>query len=64
MMNKLLSQLFKKQTPTISHWVINPPSWLERQVQNQKIEDAYRDSLKSNAKDHHWSDKYSKHFKT
>ena len=59
-MNKLLNKLFKKQTSTISHWVINPPSWLERQIQNQIIDKQYEESIKAKADNQEpsWTDKY------
>tara|TARA_R110000851_G_scaffold133885_1_gene268899 strand:- start:53 stop:247 length:195 start_codon:yes stop_codon:yes gene_type:complete len=61
LLNKLLNKLFKKQTPTISHWVINPPSWLERQVQNQMIDKQYEDSIRAEADNQEpsWIDKYN-----
>lgn len=41
--------------------ILNPPSWRERQIQNQAIDKRYEDSLM--AKKPHWSDKYDKDFK-
>ena len=43
--------------------ILNPPSWRERQVQNQKIEEDFEKNLKAKKKEAHWSDKYDKDFK-
>ena len=43
--------------------ILNPPSWRERQVQNQKIEEDFEKNLKAKRKEAHWSDKYDKDFK-
>lgn len=43
--------------------ILNPPSWRERQVQNQKIEEDFEKNLKAKGKEAHWSDKYDKDFK-
>jgi len=43
--------------------ILNPPSWRERQVQNQKIEEDFGKNLKAKGKEAHWSDKYDKDFK-
>ena len=43
--------------------ILNPPSWRERQVQNQKIEEDFEKNLKAKNKEIHWSDKYDKDFK-
>ena len=43
--------------------ILNPPSWRERQVQNQKIEEDFEKNLKAKNKETHWSDKYDKDFK-
>ena len=43
--------------------ILNPPSWRERQVQNQKIEEDFERNLKAKNKEAHWSDKYDKDFK-
>lgn len=43
--------------------ILNPPSWRERQVQNQKIEEDFEKNLKAKSKEAHWSDKYDKDFK-
>jgi len=43
--------------------ILNPPSWRERQVQNQKIEEDFEKNIKAKKKEAHWSDKYDKDFK-
>jgi len=40
--------------------ILNPPSWLERQIQNETIDRRYKESLRIEPKsqEHSWADKY------
>jgi len=55
--------IFGKESNLDIDKILNPPSWRERQVQNQKIEEDFERNLKAKNKETHWSDKYDKDFK-
>jgi len=55
--------IFGKESNLDIDKILNPPSWRERQVQNQKIEEDFEKNLKAKGKEAHWSDKYDKDFK-
>jgi len=49
---------FNRNKQTLNASVLNPPTWRERQIQNQLIEKQYEESVKAQADIAHWSDKY------
>lgn len=49
---------FNRDKQTFSPSVLNPPTWRERQIQNQLIEKQYEEFVKAQADIAHWSDKY------
>jgi hypothetical protein len=53
--------VFRKRSCLDVNEILNPPSWIERKLQNQFIDRQYEDNLK--VKEPHWSDKYDKDFK-
>ena len=53
---------FKKNKQTLDPSVVNPPNWRERQIQNQKIDEDFKENLKAKGKEAHWSDRYDKDF--
>jgi hypothetical protein len=61
--NKIKSIFFPRKRTLNVNRILNPPSWRERQVQNQKIEEDFEKNLKAKGKEAHWSDKYDKDFK-
>ena len=54
------AQWFVERKTRIDPEVLNPPSWRERQIQNQIIDKEYEEVLR--AKESHWSDRYDKDF--
>lgn len=54
------AQWFVERDSKINSQVLNPPSWRERQVQNQMIERQYEESLRVEPKDKEpsWTEKY------
>jgi hypothetical protein len=59
--HKLKKSMFGEESDLDLNQILNPPSWRERQVQNQLIDKEYEQALQ--AKDPHWSDRYDKDFK-
>jgi hypothetical protein len=59
------AEWFVDREPTIDPQVLSPPSWRERQIQNEMIDRKYEESVKarSNDQDPSWADKYDKDFK-
>lgn len=56
-----LKQVMFGREPSLDlNEILNPPTWLERQFQNQLIDRKYEETLM--AKDSHWSDRYDKDF--
>jgi len=61
LLHKLKKSMFGEESDLDLNQILNPPSWIERQVQNQLIDKEYEQVLQ--AKDPHWSDRYDKDFK-
>jgi hypothetical protein len=59
-LDKLKRSMFGKESTLDLKQILNPPSWRERQIQNQLIDKEYEEALQ--AKDPHWSDRYDKDF--
>ena len=60
LISKIKTSIFGKRLGLDIDNILNPPSWRERQIQNQAIDKRYEESLM--AKKAHWSDKYDKDF--
>ena len=59
-LDKLKQSMFGKKSSLDLNQILNPPSWRERQIQNQIIDKEYEEVLR--AKESHWSDRYDKDF--
>ena len=56
-----LKQVMFGREPSLDlNEILNPPSWLERQIQNETIDRRYKESLRIELKsqEHSWADKY------
>ena len=56
-----LKQVMFGREPSLDlNEILNPPSWLERQIQNETIDRRYKESLRIEPKsqEHSWADKY------
>ena len=59
------AEWFVERETKIDPKVLDPPSWIERQIQNQTIDKQYEASVmaKANKQNSSWADKYDKDFK-
>ena len=55
-LDKLKRSMFGKESTLDLKQILNPPSWRERQIQNQLSDKEYEESLQ--AIDPHWSARY------
>ena len=59
------AQWFVEREREIDSQILNPPSWVERKIQNEMIDRQYEQSVRAKADDKEpsWVDKYDQDFK-